>query len=190
MSIILEALKKASGEENKKHPAQNGKIETATKHEESDSKHNDAVIGDNSPAQTKPRLAYIAIILIAGFSLLFFLGGIKTSSLKSAAISTGIKPVNLTSSSGIAPYAEGYTPPGIPSKQETIAVNLFNIKLPNPKLTLNGIVSGIGAPAAIIENKIFEEGMTINGTKILKIHDDKVDFLNESSGELFTLKVH
>lgn len=190
MSIILEALKKASREENRKQAEQNGKMGIAAKHKEPDSKNKAAVIESDFPSQTKPRMAYIAITLIAGFSLLFFLGGIKTPSLKRAAISAGIKPANSISSSGIAPYAEVYTPARTPLRQEALTVNVFKIKLPNPNLTLNGIVSGIGAPAAIIENKIFEEGMSINGSKVLKIHDDKVEFLNEASGEIFTLKVH
>lgn len=93
-----------------------------------------------------------------------------------------------------APRAEGYSSapsPAVPVKQEPEPTPVSNLltKLSNPRLTLNGIVYGIGKPAAIIENKIIEEGGSIRGMRVVKIHADKVDMLDQATGQAFVLKV-
>ncbi len=93
-----------------------------------------------------------------------------------------------------APKAEGYSSasaPATPVKQEPEPTPVSNLltKLSNPHLTLNGIVYGIGKPAAIIENKIIEEGGSIRGMRVVKIHADKVDMLDQATGQPFVLKV-
>ncbi len=93
-----------------------------------------------------------------------------------------------------APKAEGYSTasaPAAPVKQEPEPTPVSNLltKLSNPHLTLNGIVYGIGKPAAIIENKIIEEGGSIRGMRVVKIYPDKVDMLDQATGQPFVLKV-
>ena len=163
MSIILEALKKVT-KEIPTETIETGKPEIQTP--------------DLSlPRLTRPTLISLAIIAIGGF-LLFFL--LRERDLPVAEkTERQAQPTSLTLTEKPAPRAEGYTP-----------VNIFKIKSLNPRLTLNGIVSGIGKPAAIIDNKIVEEGASINGAKIVKIYNDKVELRNEASGEIFTLRVY
>lgn len=174
MSIILEALKKVT----KEIPTET--IET----EKPEIQTPDLRL----PRLTRSTLISLAIIAIGGF-LLFFL--LRERDLPVAEkTEPQAQPTSLTLTEKPAPTAfapsfpqkergEGYTP-----------VNIFKIKPLNPRLTLNGIVSGIGKPAAIIDNKILEEGASINGAKIVKIYNDKVELRNEASGEIFTLRVY
>lgn len=92
---------------------------------------------------------------------------------------------------GADKVAEGYTPSpsSVEIKQETTPISDLMTKLSNPSLTLNGIVYGIGKPAAIIENKIVEEGGSIRGMKVVKIHSDKVEMLDQGTGQSFVLRV-
>lgn len=163
MSIILEALKKATKEgpdevtETKKPEIQTSDL--------------------NFPRPAKSTFISLAIIAIGGL-LLFFL--LRERDLPVAAkTEPQAQPTNLTLTEKPAATAEGYTP-----------VNIFKLKSLNPRPTLNGVVSGIGKPAAIIDNKIVEEGSSINGAKVVKIYNDKVELRNEASGEIFTLRVY
>lgn len=131
-----------------------------------------------TPSLTRPTLISLAIIVAGGSLLFFLLRGHEVKVTKD--VEPQAQPASLTLTEKPAPAAEGYAPP----------VNIFKIKVPNPRLALNGIVSGIGKPAAIIDNKIVEEGASISGAKVVKIYNDKVELRNEASGEIFTLKVY
>lgn len=160
MSIILEALKKV------------------TEVPEPDLKKPEIKTPDSgAPRLTRSALISLAIIVFGG-SLLFFL--LKTRDVPMAKdIEPQAQPTNMTLNEKPAAPAEGYSP-----------VNIFKIKISNPRLELNGIVSGIGKPTAIIDNKIVEEGASISGAKVVKIYNDKVELRNEASGEIFTLRVY
>lgn len=174
MSIILEALKKVT----KEIPAEPIEIEKSHEAPEPELKKPEIRTPDLSlPRLTRSTLISLAIILIGGF-LFFFL--LRERDLPIAEkTEPQAQPTSLALTEKPAPAAEGYTP-----------VNIFKIKALNPRLTLNGIVSGIGKPAAIIDNKIVEEGASVNGAKIVKIYNDKVELRNEASGEIFTLRVY
>lgn len=174
MSIILEALKKAT----KETPAESIEMEKSYEAAEPELKKSAIQAPEsNLPRLTRSTIISLAIIAIGGF-LLFFL--LRERDLPVAEkTEPQAQPTSLTLTKKPAPTAEGYTP-----------VNIFKIKPLNPRLTLNGIVSGIGKPAAIIDNKILEEGASINGAKIVKIYNDKVELRNEASGEIFTLRVY
>lgn len=92
---------------------------------------------------------------------------------------------------GVKKIAEGYTPSAYPSNavQEPTPISSIITKFSNPRLTLNGIVYGIGKPTAIIENKIIEEGGSIKGMKVVKIYSDKVEMLDQATGQPFVLRV-
>jgi len=98
---------------------------------------------------------------------------------------------NVTAETKTKSVAEGYSTVPLPvsSKQEATPIGSFMTKLSNPRLTLSGIVYGAGKPAAIIENKILEEGASIKGAKIVKIHNNSVEMLDEVSGQAFVLKL-
>ena len=87
--------------------------------------------------------------------------------------------------------SEGYSTVPLPvsSKQEATPIGSFITKLSNPRLTLSGIVYGAGKPAAIIESKILEEGASIKGARIVKIRDSSVEMLDEVTGQGFVLKL-
>jgi hypothetical protein len=174
MSIILEALKKAT----KETPAEPIEIEKSYEAAEPELKKPAIQAPEsNLPRLTRSTIISLAIIAIGGF-LLFFL--LRESGLPVAVKSeTRAQPTSLTLNGKPAQAAEGYSP-----------VSIFKIKALNPRLTLNGIVSGIGKPAAIIDNKIVEEGASINGAKVVKIYNDKVELRNDVSGEIFTLRVY
>lgn len=185
MSIILEALKKATKENPAEAPPFRTKerdeaieIEKSYETPELKPERPEIKIPEvSAPGLARPTLISLAIIVIGGF-LLFFL--LRERDLPVAGkIEPQAQPTSLALTEKSAPTPEGYTP-----------VNIFKIKVPNPRLTLNGIVSGIGKPAAIIDNKIVEEGASINGAKIVKIYNDKVELRNEASGEIFTLRVY
>jgi len=163
MSIILEALKKAT----KEGPAE--AIET----EKPEIQTPDLSL----PRPAKSAFISLAIITIGGL-LLFFL--LKDRDLPVAEqTEPRAQPTSLTLTEKPQMAAEGYTP-----------INIFKINSLNPRLTLNGIVSGIGKPAAIIDNKIVEEDASINGARVVKIYNDKVELRNEASGEMFTIRVY
>ncbi len=90
-----------------------------------------------------------------------------------------------------AVVAEGYSTATLPAapKQEPTSISSFITKLSNPRLTLSGIVYGSGKPAAIIENKILEEGASVKGARIVKIHNNSVEMLDEVTGQGFVLKL-
>ena len=94
--------------------------------------------------------------------------------------------------SGAEKIAEGYTSPTSPpaTTQEPTPISSLMTKLSNSRLALNGIVYGIGKPAAIIENKIIEEGGAIRGMKVVKIYSDKVEMLDQATGQPFVLRVN
>lgn len=107
---------------------------------------------------------------------------------------TGIPKHGPATAVDTAPKAEGYSSvsvPAEPAKQEPEPTPVSNLltKLSNPRLTLNGIVYGIGKPAAIIDNKIVEEGGSIRGMRVVKIYADKVDMIDQATGQPFELKV-
>ncbi len=134
------------------------------------------VVSDLRFSQTAKILFISLSTILAGSVLLFFLIKFTNATISQEKASS---PVT----------AEGYVPPVTIQKPEIPQANIFKIKMPNPKLTLNGIIYGIGKPAAIIENKILEEGASIKGVTVEKIYSDKVELLNETSGETFTLRV-
>ena len=158
MSIILEALKKASVNKN---PRVAVAVETVV---------------DNG--FNMPRTMLMAFAAIATVGIVAFLTSNVTHDARPALTKT-------------KPLAEGYAVPPAPSalKQETTPIGSFITKLSKPPLTLNGIVFGIGKPAAIIENKILEEGASIKGAKVVKIHSDSVEMVDEVTGQTFVLKV-
>lgn len=131
----------------------------------------------NTPRLARPKLVPAIIILAGGFLLFFLLKGKDIPIAKEA--ERKAQPTNIVLPAKSVPAAEGYAP-----------INIFKIKIPSAKLTLNGIVSGMGAPTAIIDNELVEEGSSISDAKVVKIYNDKVELRNEASGELFILTVH
>ena len=185
MSIILEALKKVT----KESPVESVEIEKIYEVPEPELKKPEPQTpGFSAPRLTKPTLISVAIILVGGFLLFFLLKGRDVPITKN--VEPGAQPTSLTLTEKTAPIAEGYAPPQPAQKQKSASVNIFKIKVPNPRLALNGIVSGIGKPTAIIDNKIVEEGASISGAKVVKIYNDRVELRNEASGEIFTLRVY
>ncbi|MHC4596275.1 MAG: MFS transporter [Planctomycetota bacterium] len=57
----------------------------------------------------------------------------------------------------------------------------------NKDVVLTGILYVEGNSSAVVDGKIVHEGDTINGAKVIKIHEDKVDF--ERAGETWTQRV-
>ena len=165
MSIILEALKKASV--NKAPVAENTPSPAAEKYEAHDGNFN----------LSKTMFMGASAIVIVG--LVAFLTHPQNGAQNGTA---GEKKV-------IA--AEGYStvPAPAAAKQEPNSISTFMTKLSNPHLALSGIVYGSGKPAAIIENKILEEGASIRGAKIVKIHNNNVEMLDEVTGQNFVLKL-
>jgi hypothetical protein len=162
MSIILEALKKASD-----RPSAAPKMEDSLSPEVHDT-HN------LSDFKISRSFALMALVILAVGSVMFFSGALKRDiSMKAEGYSA-------------APAAQAAIEP--PRQEKTPISNLIT-KLSSPRVTLNGIVFGIGKPAAIIENKIVEEGSSVNGMKVVKIYSDKVEMLEETTGKPFTLKV-
>jgi len=174
MSTILEALKKAT----KEIPAEAAGTEKSHAVPEPELKKPEARVPDlNAPRLSRSAVISLAIIVFGG-SLLFFL--LKDRDVPiTKDIEPRAQPTNMALNEKSAVPAEGYAP-----------VNIFKIKISNPRLELSGIVSGIGKPTAIINNKIVEEGASISGAKVVKIYSDKVELRNEASGEIFTLKVY
>lgn len=169
MSIILEALKKAS-------PMPEKQPEPAETPITSISEIKDV------------RLSKTVIIMAAAVVVMAFATFFTTN--------LGHEPtVKQASIPKVEKVAEGYAPSPVPSqppappKQEVTSMGSFLTRFSQPRLTLSGIVYGIGKPAAIIENKILEEGGSIRGTRVVKIYSDKVEMLEESTGQTFTLKV-
>lgn len=162
MSIILEALKKASV--NKNAQTVTRKIET---------------LDGNSFNMSRTMLMAICAIVIVGIV---------------AFLTSNAERETTVPKQNVKPVAEGYAPPvqapaAAAPKQKMNSINSFIARLSNPHLTLNGIVYGIGKPAAIIENKILEEGSSIKGAKVIKIHIDRVEMVDEVTGQNFVLKV-
>lgn len=171
MSIIFEALKKATKE-------------TLEPEEKS-----------QGAEVTKPGILYLnktaitTLLIILGLGSLFFFtfkGDDATS--KKSPLQEIKAPTSMVTTT-VKSAAEGYVPPQPVPKQEPQPVTIFKPIISNPRLSLSGIIYGIGKPAAIIENKIVEEGESIKGSKVVKIYADRVELLNESSGEIFILKV-
>lgn len=175
MSIILEALKKASSNRDEQTY-----VSTATVKQEkkADTVKTDPLDGSGFSMSMTMLMAVGTIIAVGVVSYL-------TSSVNRevALVPEVVKPI-----------AEGYAPPQVPAasaaKQGTTPIGSLISKLSNPHLTLNGIVYGIGKPAAIIENKIVEEGSSIKGARIIKINVDSVEMLDVVTGQNFVLKVN
>ncbi len=191
MSIIFEALKKVTKEggsvtaeivKDTSHPL--------LKNSEAQTSRPDALLRSCKQGHglhlSRPTFIVVAMILSVGTLLSFIFRGDAILTAKRP------QPQIATPTSTTAPNlaAEGYASPHLIPKQGPAAVTIFKSKAPHLRLTLSGIVYGFSKPAAIIENKILEEGNSIKGAKVLKIYNDRVDLLNESSGEIFTLKVH
>lgn len=162
MSIILEALKKASVNRNTQTVTR--KIETADR---------------NGFGMSRTMLMAVGTIIAVGIV---------------AFLTSNVEREAQLPRQNIEPVAEGYSPPvqapaAVAPKQETTPFGSFITRLSNPHLSLSGIVYGIGKPAAIIENKILEEGASIKGAKVVKIHSDSVEMLDEITGQNFVLKV-
>src|SRR3989338_5965420 len=168
MSIILEALKKASVNRNAQTVAR--KIETPD---------------GNGFSMSRTMLMAVGTIIAVGIV---------------AFLTSNVGREARLPQQNVELIAEGYAPPvPVPPpgqtpapptpKQETTPFNSFITRLSNPHLTLSGIVYGIGKPAAIIENKILEEGASIKGAKVIKIHSNRVEMLDEVTGRNFVLKV-
>ena len=168
MSIILEALKKASVNRNTQTVAR--KIE---------------IPDGNGFSMSRTMLMAVGTIIAVGIV---------------AFLTSNVEREARLPQQNVELIAEGYVPPvpvppagqapaAATPKQETTPFNSFITRLSNPHLTLSGIVYGIGKPAAIIENKILEEGASIKGAKVIKIHSDSVEMLDEVTGQNFVLKV-
>ena len=173
MSIILEALNKASVTRNT--PPLGTETTAKTREEKIETKKDEAYDGGFSLSRTM-FMAATAIVIVG---LVAFLTSPQN----------GTQNVTAEGSKVIA--AEGYSTVPIPAapKQEATSISSFITKLSNPRLTLSGIVYGSGKPAAIIENKILEEGASIKGAKIVKIHNNSVEMLDEVTGQDFVLKL-
>lgn len=167
MSIILEALNKASA---KKAPV----IESAAASAPVP-KNNE--VNDGGFNLSRTMLMAAAAIVTVG--LVAFL------TLPQSGTQNGTAEIKTKSA------AEGYSTVPLPvsSKQEETPIGSFMTKLSNPRLTLSGVVYGAGKPAAIIENKILEEGASIKGARIVKIHNSSVEMLDEVTGQGFVLKL-
>ncbi|HPN66831.1 MAG TPA: hypothetical protein PLV09_05370 [Candidatus Omnitrophota bacterium] len=171
MSIIMEALKKASD-----RPAtEAGRSAAVAASAEM------RVVASPEPHELRFSKSFLMM-----FSTIMVIAAV--------AYFTGMPNHGPATSIDTAPKAEGYSAasaPSAPAKQEPEPTPVSNLltKLSNPRLTLNGIVYGIGKPAAIIENKIVEEGGSIRGMRVVKIHADKVDMVDQATGQPFELKV-
>jgi len=171
MSIIMEALKKAS---NRPAP---------------EAGHSSAVAARpdmRAIASPEPHELRFSKSFLMMFSTIIIIAAV--------AYFTGMPKHGPATAIDAAPKAEGYSEASAPVahlKQEPEPTPVSNLltKLSNPRLTLNGIVYGIGKPAAIIENKIVEEGGSIRGMRVVKIHADKVDMVDQATGQPFELKV-
>lgn len=174
MSIILEALKKVSVNRN----AQAYVATTIGKQEKKADKENTDVLDGSGFSMSMTMLMAVGTIIAVGVV---------------AYLTSGINREVPLVREDVKPIAEGYIPPQAPAasapKHEMTSIGSLIGKLSNPHLTLNGIVYGIGRPAAIIENKILEEGSSIKGARIIKINVDSVELLDVATGQNFVLKV-
>jgi len=187
MSIILEALKKASVSKNVRASGPVG-----FKPQEEEAKVQAAEMpGTNNFDLTRTMFMALAAILAVGI-VAFFTGHLNDETGKTQGLvsNTGTAdfPVN-ASAAKTETVAEGYTSVPLPAQKKESPLNSFITKLSNPHLTLSGIVYGIGKPTAIIEDRILEEGSSIKGAKIVKIYSDSVEMLDEATGQTFVLKV-
>lgn len=182
MSIILEALKKAAKEENDITAKTTNEIsQPEVKSPEAQTPKPDAL------HLNRPTLIVLVTILGVGFLLSFIFTGHDVTSEKRHR--QEVKTSALTATTTGNSTAEGYIPPRPIPKQESQPITIFKPLISNPKLSLSGIIYGIGKPTAIIENRIVEEGESIKGAKVVKIYTDYVELLNESSGKTFILKI-
>ena len=60
--------------------------------------------------------------------------------------------------------------------------------LPTGKLEVTAIVHGEENPSAIVSESVVSEGDVIKGYKVIKIHEDKVEF--EKNGKTYTKKLY
>ncbi|MDD5073300.1 MAG: hypothetical protein PHX64_05800 [Candidatus Omnitrophica bacterium] len=186
MSIILEALKKASAAGNTP-PLAAG---TTAKNLEEKIEEVAGVSDSGGFNLSRTMLMAAAAIVIVGLVAFLTLpqGGTQNGTTEANNV---IASLPSSPEANGRPAAEGYStvPPPAPSKQEVTPIGSFITKLSNPRLTLSGIVYGAGKPAAIIENKILEEGASIKGARIVKIHNSSVEMLDEVTGQGFVLKL-
>ncbi len=171
MSIIFEALKKVTAEV----------LEPEEKNREAEITRPDILYLNRTAITT------LLIILGLGSLFLFTFKGDDAASKKSPLQEIKVPASMVTTT--VKSAAEGYVSPQPVPKQEPQLVTIFKPMISNRRLSLSGIIYGIGKPAAIIENKIVEEGESVKGAKVVKIYADRVELLNESSGEIFILKV-
>ena len=68
-------------------------------------------------------------------------------------------------------------PPATPDAnaiEDAIETKILSTEKESPGLVLGGIISGEGAPMAIINQRIVREGDSIDGAQVMRIFDDKV----------------
>jgi hypothetical protein len=173
MSIIMEALRKASDRPGAVRAPAVPEVSEIPVPEVHDFKFSKSFV----------MMAFSVLIIAA---VAYFTGVSK----QGPAVKAG-NTAPATAYAGADKVAEGYTPSPSPVEtvQEATPISDMMNKLSNPRLTLNGIVYGIGKPAAIIENKIVEEGGSIRGMKVVKIFSDKVEMLDQGTGKSFVLRV-
>jgi hypothetical protein len=185
MSIILEALKKAAKED----PLEKRETEKTCETTEPGLKKQEAKMPDlNLRGLIKSTLISLGIIAIGGLPLFYLLR--ERDLTVAEKIEPRAQPTSFILTEKSAPEAGAAASPDKIRAEGYIPVNIFKEKALDERLTLNGIVSGIGKPAAIIDNKIVEEGASIKSSRVVKIYSDKVELRNESSGEIFTLRVY
>jgi len=188
MSIILEALKKASANENIPSATPIPTASTAKPRQESyEAKKIEPPAQANDFRLSQLTFPLTAIVIVSVIAFFAAIIGRETPVHNTESKNMALKP---SAEAKIAVVAEGYTTAPRQIKEEKTPIGNLMTRLSNPRLALSGIVYGIGEPAAIIENKILEEGASIKGFKVKKIHSDNVEMLDETTGQTFVLKVN
>ncbi|KPK42762.1 MAG: hypothetical protein AMJ78_01210 [Omnitrophica WOR_2 bacterium SM23_29] len=180
MSIIFEALKKAAKKE-KDGVAVEGIRNLSVGNREIKPRNSDV------PHLNRSLLIGVAVTLGIVFLFSVILKGRDNYPAKPPQQEKKISSSVPTTETNLV--AEGFTAPKPVPKEEPISVGIFNFGTAASRLTLSGIIHGMGKPAAIIENKVVREGESIEDAKVVKIYDDHVELLNKSSGKIFILKV-
>ncbi len=70
----------------------------------------------------------------------------------------------------------------------TVPLKTFYSGPPEEAFSLSGIVQGAGKPVAIINDKVLEEGDSINDAKVIRIEDKKVTLSVKDKEVTLTLK--
>ena len=166
MSIINEALKKA-GQKRKDFPEPEPLVSEPQPEPKVERKK-----------KSNKRLIILGIFLFIGCTLLFsfFL-------VKGPLIEPKIKKLSTLE----VPPEEEIVLPALKPKEEFVKeVIIQEEKLPS--LTLTGIIQGYGRPAAIINERIVEEGDFIGGARVIEIGQGEVRLNFEGEDFLLTLK--